>query len=305
MPRRVPPSTSTLARDGRIVPWLAAEGPLSYSPEAPPERDYFFQYNRVLPGIFPDGANLRRQRYFGAQLKTDARHALRFWQLAREGTVEHVTLVMGTVAESSITAPLAVYLMDAGPMSWRGSAHVYVFIQHGSLQLISTDDQPELEASMLTLYRGVQEAKTFRHLRIDRTSEKHLATWQRYAALQAHVLSDSVRSFNSIHDRTKRCETNHIRDQSWVTDDIARDHGLDIDGEGFDAALWSTTHQSFALERWVAENKFGPHFVVGRTPLGNVRLSTFFAGEHEVRIIDPGQLEIVERHGCDVELRDV
>ncbi|MFC1642014.1 hypothetical protein ACFL5O_04905 [Myxococcota bacterium] len=237
-----------------------------------------------------------------AQLKTHARHALRFWQLAREGAVERLTLVMGTVAASSITAPLAVYRMAAGPMSWRGP--VYVLVQHGSLQFISIDAQPELEPGMLTLYRGVQEAKTFRYFRIDRLREEHLAAWQRYAALQAHVLSDSVRSFNSIHDRTKRCETGHIRDRSWMTDDIARSHGLDVDGERFDAHLWSMTHQSFALERWVAENKFGPHFVVGRTPLANVRLTTFFAGEHEVRIIDPGQFEILERHGCEIELQD-
>ena len=289
--------------DGRIVPWLAAEGPLSYSPEAPPERDYFFQYNRVLPGIFPEGANLRRQRYFGAQFKTDAHQALRFWQLAREGAAEQIALVMGTIAASSIAAPLAIYRMDTGPMSWRGSDHLYVLMQHGSLQFVSTDDQPELEAGMLTLYRDVQKAKTFRHFRLNEAHEEQLATWQRYTALQAHVLSDSVRSFNSIHDRTKRCETGHIRDQSWVTDDIARSHDLDIDGDGFDAALWSTTHQSFALERWVAENKFGPHFVVGRTPLGNVRLSTFFAGEHEVRIIDPNQVEFVEQHGCTVDMR--
>ena len=31
---------------------------------------------------------------------------------------------------------------------------------------------------------------------------------------QAHVLSDSVRSFNSIHDRAKRCEASCLRDGS-------------------------------------------------------------------------------------------
>jgi len=44
--------------------------------------------------------------------------------------------------------------------------------------------------------------------------------------------------------------------------------------------------------------KFGPHYVVCKTPLGNIRLTTFFAGEHEVRIIDPSQVEILEAHGC-------
>ena len=85
-----------------------------------------------------------------------------------------------------------------------------------------------------------------------------------------------------------------------MTDNLARAHGLDIAGTGFAAALWSATHQSFALERWVAQNKFGPHHVVCKTPLENVRITTFFAGEHEVRIIDPSRVEIVETHGCRV-----
>ena len=40
-------STSTLAGE-EIVPWLAAEGELAYSPSSPPERDYFFQYSDLL-----------------------------------------------------------------------------------------------------------------------------------------------------------------------------------------------------------------------------------------------------------------
>jgi hypothetical protein len=59
-------------------------------------------------------------------------------------------------------------------------------------------------------------------------------------------------------------------------------------------------HQSFALERWVAESKFGPHYVVCKTPVDNVRTTTFFAGEHEVRVIDPRRIEVVEAHGCRV-----
>ena len=50
--RRETRSTSTIAGDGRLVPWLAAEGRLAYRPEQPPERDYYFQYGWVLPEIF-------------------------------------------------------------------------------------------------------------------------------------------------------------------------------------------------------------------------------------------------------------
>lgn len=120
--------------------------------------------------------------------------------------------------------------------------------------------------------------------------------------MQAHVLSDAARSFNSIHDRASRCETEHLRDRSWMTDAFARQQGLDIDRPGFARALWHGAHQSFSLARWVAEAKFGPHSVVCKTPLSNVRLTTFFAGEHEVRIIDPGQVVVIEEHGCRTEV---
>ena len=58
------------------------------------------------------------------------------------------------------------------------------------------------------------------------------------------------------------------------------------------------------IERWVAESKFGPNYVVCKTPLDNVRTTTFFAGEHEVRIIDPRRVELVEAHGCRVVVAD-
>jgi hypothetical protein len=36
------------------------------------------------------------------------------------------------------------------------------------------------------------------------------------------------------------------------------------------------------------------------TPVTNVRLTSFFAGEYEVRVIDPKLLEVIETVGCDV-----
>ena len=56
------------------------------------------------------------------------------------------------------------------------------------------------------------------------------------------------------------------------------------------------------MARWVAEHKFGPNYVVAKTSLRNIRITTFFAGEHEVRIIDPSRVEVLEEHGCRVEL---
>ena len=77
-------STSTVFGSGRLVPWLAAQGPLAYSPEEPPARDYFFQYSWILPGIFDPKVNLREHRYFGSPLKNSARFLFDFWGNVRK-----------------------------------------------------------------------------------------------------------------------------------------------------------------------------------------------------------------------------
>jgi hypothetical protein len=69
-------------------------------------------------------------------------------------------------------------------------------------------------------------------------------------------------------------------------------------------ALWSSAHQSFALRSWVSTAKFGPSRVVCRTPLANVRITSFFAREHEVRVIDPSRVTFLDAVGCDVRLED-
>jgi hypothetical protein len=47
--------------------------------------------------------------------------------------------------------------------------------------------------------------------------------------------------------------------------------------------------------------KFGPHYVVLKTPLNNLRITTFFAGESEVKIVDPSRVSAVETVGCQIE----
>ena len=127
-----------------------------------------------------------------------------------------------------------------------------------------------------------------------------MRVWEKYARLQFDILSRSDLSFNSIHDRAKRTETGHIHDDTWMTDQLANEYGLDIEHDPWTRALWEAVHQSFALRRWVSENKFGPHRVVCRTPLTNIRITTFFAGEHEVRVLDPSRVELLTAMGCEV-----
>jgi hypothetical protein len=289
-------STSTKASGDRLVPWLAAEGPLAYTPELPPERDNLFQYGWVLPQVCRPG--LRRHVYFGALRREAAYDVFAFWQDARRGTVDRVVHHEGTLGGSRIEAPIAVYRHNG-----RGRGTAYVFIQHGSYQFVPIDEQPELEAGYVHLHRGIGNAEVFRLGRAfrTRTAPRLASSWQTYAQLQFDLLSRSDVSFNSIHDRTKRAETGHILDDSWMTDELAKQRGLDIEHEPWTRALWEATHQSFALRRWVSESKFGPHRVVCRTPLTNIRITTFFAGEHEVRVIDPSRVELLAAIGCEVD----
>jgi hypothetical protein len=81
---------------------------------------------------------------------------------------------------------------------------------------------------------------------------------------------------------------------------LAAEAGLDIDSDRFAHALWATAMSAFSLKRWVAERKFGPHFVVAKTPIANIRLTTFFAGEAEVRLVDPLRIRFLEAVGCTV-----
>ena len=296
MTRRRRFSTSTVSDDGTFVPWLAAEGPLSYSPESPPPSDYYFQYGWVMPGIFSDESNKRRHFYFGGAPRDGAERLFSFWQAARTKAVGRVALLLGRSDESSVHAPVAVYACSLA------NDPVYVLVQHGSYQVLGVDRQPLLDSGEVVLYRGVGTAETFRFLRIgSREPESEQGRVIRaYAKTQARVLADSTLSFNSIHDRAKRTETSHIRDGTWLTDDIAKESGLDLATDAFAKELWLTTHQSFTLSEDIAKWKFGPHYVKCRTPLSNIRLTTFFAAEHEVRIIDPDRVKFIECVGCQL-----
>lgn len=114
--RRERLSTCTVTDTGRLVPWLAAEGPLAYTPEAPPDRDYYFQYGWVLPGVFADHTNTRRHFYFGAGSKERERDLFAFWQVCREAGARRIAHFDGSIGRDSVAAPLAIYHLDS---SWR------------------------------------------------------------------------------------------------------------------------------------------------------------------------------------------
>jgi hypothetical protein len=292
-------STSTLIDAASCVPWLAAEGPLAYTPENPPAADYFFQYGWILPEIFSFKAHKRCHHYFGAPIRDHARPLFEFWRQARRREVDRAYLSFGSFVEDRLCAPVAVYRARLHP---HDESEQWLFIQHGSYQWISSADQPHVEEGHALLYRGIQTERTFRYPSVegDRRQLANQRTWSRYLALQWRMLSDSTLSFNTIHDRTKRCETSCLNDGTWLDDQLAAEAGLDIHSDGFAHDLWEATTSAFSLERWVAEKKFGPHLVVAKTPLSNIRLTTFLAGEAEVRLVDPVRIRFLESVGCAV-----
>ena len=55
--------------------------------------------------------------------------------------------------------------------------------------------------------------------------------------------------------------------------------------------------------RWrngAARGNSGPNYIIFRTPLSNIRITTFVCSETEIKVIDPNKLEVVEAVGCRV-----
>jgi len=292
-------STCTVVDSKYLVPWLAAKGLLAYNPAHPPAKDYFFQYTWILPEIFDPKVELRQHRYFGSPLKESARFLFDFWANARSsgGAALQRYCEFGLLSQEEVRTPLAAYHYVRRPYNTAG----FVLIQHGSYQWISSEDQPFIEAGEVALYRGIGQASVFRQLRFrpDELSQENREIWRKYLALQADMLSDSVRSFNTIHDRIKRCETGGLRDGTWLADKLAADAGLDIESPGFGKDLWESAQQSYSLDPIMGKRKFGSHYVVVKTTLSNIRITTFFAGESEVKIVDPSRIHNVDAFGCE------
>jgi hypothetical protein len=93
-----------------------------------------------------------------------------------------------------------------------------------------------------------------------------------------------------------RCETGYLNDGRFLFDGLCSEAGLDPKAPSIRFVIYS----GYALEEWCASAKFGPNYVKFRTPLTNIRITTFVAGETEVKVIDPNKLEVVGAVGCKV-----
>ena len=286
-------STSTLAAGTEVVPWLASAGELAYSPKSPPERDYFFQYSWVVPGVFGSYTNKRRHYWFGDPRKDspNVERLFRFWNGARRSEYDVLYVSNGMVGPvADVTAPLAAYRHeDVHPYS--SGKERLVLMQHGSYYIGDVQCQPLIDQGKAVLYRGIQNAETYL---LHRLATDDLRA--RLMDVHARSLTDSVVSFNAVHCNLVRCETGHFNDRSFSFDGLCREVGL----EPNDLSIRSALYSGYALDEWCASRKFGPNYVTFRTPLTNIRITTFVCNETEVKVIDPNKLEVMEAVGCKV-----
>lgn len=285
-------STSTLAAGAEVVPWLASTGELAYSPMSPPERDYFFQYSWIAPGVFRAGTNRRLHYWFGDPLKDSPNVKLlfRFWNQARRGENSALYVSSGMAGPfADVTAPIAAYRhTDVHASGSR--AERLILIQHGSYYIGDIHSQPLVDRGEAVLYRGIQKTGTYLLHRL--TTENIRG---RLMNVHARSLTNSVVSFNAVHSNLVRCETGHFNDRSFMFYGLCREAGLEPN-----APIKSALYSGYALEEWCASRKFGPNYVKFRTPLTNIRITSFVCNETEVKVIDPNKLEVIESVGCKV-----
>ena len=176
-------STSTLLAGEQLVPWLASAGKLAYSPQSPPERDYYFQYSCVIPGIFCPGTGGRLHRWFGSPIKDcpQVRLLFAFWNRARQAEVDALYVSNGMTGREDLTAPLAVYRHSE---VWPSMRERLILIQHGSYLIADVESQPYIDRGEALLYRGIQNAEVFLFRRLatpdvrSRLMSVHARTWQ-------------------------------------------------------------------------------------------------------------------------------
>jgi hypothetical protein len=277
-------STSTIINNTQeLVPWLASSGPLSYSPKNPPDRDYYFQYSWIIPDIFNKKVNKREHRWFGENSKDDylVKILFNFWHNARSAKITQLYFSLGNISQLNVLSPVAIY----------EHKDIAIIIQHGSYQFVKPVEQPFLKEGFVLLYRGIGNESTFKHYKI-----KDENLYLEVMNIHSKSLIDSVVSFNAIHSNVKRCESAALNHDTYILHHYAEDIGGDKIEE-----ISSILNSGYSLYSGCGERKFGPSHVVFKTPVTNVRITTFFCGESEVKVIDPNKLEIIKEVGCRVE----
>ncbi len=288
-------STATETIQNEIVPWLAAEGPLAYSPFYPPKTDYFFLYNFIVPKIFCGSVNLKQHYWFGDYNGKHCRNfrlLQDFWDKSRNGNVSPVVIQNVSAGLNNFEAPIAIFKIDSRIIYQRKP--YYLFIQHGSYLLVPVQSQPLIESGFVLLYRGIGSSKKFH---VYQMPEEELLL-KHYQETLKNSLVDSVTSFNTIHGSLHRTETSHLLDSSHLFSKMFSSSKLINDDR---RKFLTTIQQCYTLNKEIAKNKFGPSYVTFKTPVTNIRICTYFAGEYEVKILSLDKLMPIKAIKCKIE----
>ena len=206
----------------------------------------------------------------------------RFRNDARRGAHDPLFVSNGlTDSARDLTSPIGAYHHEGR----------LILMQHGSYHISDMDGQPRIEQGEAVIVRGIQTAPKFLVYRLSTAALRRLVM-----DVHARSMTDSVVSFNAAHCNLMRTETGYLNDETFVFDRHCREVGLDSTAP----AIRSMIYSGYALEEWCALAKFGPNYVKFRTPLTNIRITTFVAGESEVKVIDPNKLDVIEAFGRTV-----
>lgn len=251
----------------------------------------------MFSSIFSQKVNLREHHWFGdpgGQTSFDIRFLKSFWEDARYGCVQPIFTYEPTNDLINFEAPIAIFKHK---LKYLRKPH-YLFIQHGSYLEIPISEQPLIEEGFVQIYRGIGTAKEFNLYRMP--EDTHLI--DKYRRICSHYLSDSTKSFISMHGSTFRCETGHLK-SAIEAFSLEQSHDIEICPDL--RKLQQATNQCFTLSKNIAGKKFGPAYVSFKTPITNIRICTYFAGESEVKILSLDKLIPIKAIRCKFKSENI
>jgi len=211
-----------------------------------------------------------------------------FWNRARRGELDTLFVSNGRCGLEDARAPLAVYRhSDVYPCARERVIFMQLYAARQLLDRRYGITAPHRSRRSRSLQRSSEgEGVLLRRLI---TADVR----RRLMRVHARTLADSVTSFNAMHCNVSRTETGWFNDRTFLLSDLCRQAGLEPK-----RPIRSLLYSAYALEEWCAVRKFGPNYVKLRTPLSNIRITTFVCSETEVKVIDPNKLEVIDAVGC-------
>jgi hypothetical protein len=272
---KIPENLCTVTGRGTLVPWLAAKGPYSYTPENAPRVSRLFDYGQIMPSVFTApgrysfGINDSRTNDRSFEIYQD------FWDAAKDGRVTPVFKAEGKRTEDGFEAPIAVY-----KFSRFDHAH-YAVIQNGSYQFLFAEEHPEIENGAIRLYRGT----VYEEITLDRGSRE---SYERRMDFTAGTFLSSAWAFAYAHRYVQKRRTHHIIGMSrqlrgiYASCESLIVGGLLVSDLDIDTICFSTIHRQAEV--------FGPNVISLETPLTNIRISSGYLSEFEAKLIDPEKI---------------